>query len=37
VLEIKSVKGWRRLDWWGGSGWGGMGWWTRVGKVEVKL
>ena len=20
---IKSVKGWRRLGWWGGSGWGG--------------
>jgi len=34
---MKSVKGWRRLGWWGGSGWGGMGWWTRVGKVEVKL
>jgi len=34
---MKSVKGWRRLGWWDGSGWGGMEWWTKVGKVEVKL
>jgi len=23
VLAMKSVKGWRRLGWCGGSGWGG--------------
>jgi len=23
VLAMKSVKGWRRLGCWGGSGWGG--------------
>jgi len=34
---MKSVKEWRCLGWFGGSGWGGMGWWTIVGKVEVKL